>query len=37
MGLDLFSEDDNIAYANWLYSNEGAKPWVWSQGCWDQN
>lgn len=34
MGLDLFDEQDNIAYATWLYKHEGSKPWVWSKKCW---
>ena len=34
MGLDLFKEQDNIKYANWLYSKEGSTPWNWSRNCW---
>lgn len=34
MGLDLFDERDNVAYATWLYRREGSKPWFWSRGCW---
>lgn len=34
MSLDLFKEQDNIKYANWLYKNEGLTPWNWSKQCW---
>lgn len=34
MGLDLFKEEDNITYANWLYAKEGSTPWNWSKTCW---
>lgn len=34
MGLDLFKESDNITFANWLYTTQGAEPWNWSKGCW---
>lgn len=35
MNLDLFKEEDNIVFANHLYSTEGSKPWVWSKLCWE--
>lgn len=35
MGIDLFSEEGNITFANWLFENEGTKPWNWSKPCWD--
>ena len=34
LGLDLFLENDNIIYANNLYTEQGNKPWVYSKGCW---
>lgn len=34
MGLDLFTEEGNIKYANWLYKQEGSSPWNWSKNCW---
>ena len=34
MGLDAEKEQDNIIFANWLYSKEGSKPWDWSKNCW---
>lgn len=34
MGLDLFKESDNIKFANYLYTKQGAEPWNWSKGCW---
>ena len=34
LGLDLFTEEGNIKYANWLYKREGTTPWNWSKKCW---
>ena len=34
MGLDVFTEEDNIKYANWLYTTQGSTPWNWSKHCW---
>mgnify|MGYP001575329934 FL=1 len=34
MKLDLLTEYGNITYANWLYGQQGSKPWNWSAGCW---
>ena len=34
MGLDIFKESDNIIFANWLYGQQGSKPWSWSKNCW---
>lgn len=36
LGLDLFKEQDNIIYANVLYTEQGPKPWEWSRDCWNQ-
>lgn len=36
MGLDLFTEEGNITYANWLYETQGSRPWNWSAGCWNK-
>lgn len=33
MGLDLFNEKDNEAYAEYLYSKQGAQPWSASNNC----
>jgi hypothetical protein len=33
LGLDLFKEEDNYAYANYLYDHQGFKPWSWSAHC----
>lgn len=33
MGLNLEKEKDNIAYAHWLYEQQGAQPWSWSKHC----
>ena len=34
MGLDLFTEEGNEAYAKWLFEKEGTKPWNASKECW---
>lgn len=34
MELDLFVENDNIKYANWLFEKDGLTPWRWSKPCW---
>lgn len=34
MGLDLWKEQDNIRYANYLYEKQGSQPWNWSRSCW---
>ena len=36
LGYDLFIEQDNIAYANWLYQQQGTTPWKWSASCWNK-
>lgn len=33
MGLDLFKEEDNIIYANFLFDTRGFKDWGWSNHC----
>lgn len=34
LGVDIYTIEGNIAYARWLYSQEGSAPWKWSQHCW---
>ena len=34
MGFDIRSIDGNLAYARYLYDNEGTVPWNSSKGCW---
>ncbi len=34
MGLDLYTEADNITYANYLYNLSGLTPWNSSKHCW---
>lgn len=34
MGIDLFTEQGNIRYANWLFEQSGYTPWNWSKPCW---
>jgi len=37
LGLDIFTTEGNIAYANWLYEQSGLTPWNWSRSCWDSS
>ena len=34
MGYDLLTDEGNEAYAIYLFSKEGTKPWRWSEECW---
>ena len=34
MGLDIYTEEGNIRYANHLYETQGLRPWNWSKPCW---
>lgn len=34
MKLDLTKEEDNIAFAMWVYENFGTEDWYASRGCW---
>lgn len=34
MGLDLTKEEDNEAFAMYLYETHGTEPWVYSKKCW---
>lgn len=36
MGLNLMVEEDNEAFAMWLYKTHGTEPWVWSKPCWNK-
>lgn len=36
MGLNLFVEKDNIAFANHLLDKYGTEPWVWTKPCWNK-
>lgn len=36
LGLDIYSEGDNITYAKDLYDREGDAPWIWSKPCWEK-
>lgn len=37
LGYDLYTLDGNMAYAEWLYKQEGVKPWKSSSKCWDDS
>lgn len=34
LGLDIYTLEGNMAYARYLYENEGSQPWNASSGCW---
>ena len=34
MGLDIYTLEDNVAFARHLYEKQGAKPWMASSACW---
>ena len=35
LGYDLTKEEDNIAFAMYLYHNHGTEAWIWSKKCWN--
>jgi len=37
LGLDLYTIQGNVAYAQYLYDKEGTAPWVSSQPCWGKS
>ena len=36
LGYNLTKEEDNRAFASWLYKNYGTEPWVYSKSCWNK-
>ncbi len=36
LGYDVYTLDGNLAFAEWLYENQGTQPWAASQPCWDK-
>jgi hypothetical protein len=36
LGLDLYSIQGNLAYAKYLYEEEGTEPWNSSWACWSK-
>lgn len=34
LGYDIYTIDGNMAYAKYLYEEQGARPWLSSSGCW---
>ncbi len=36
LGYNIYSLQGNVAYAKWLYDQEGAQPWSSSSACWSQ-
>lgn len=34
LGLDLYTVNGNVAYAKYLYDEQGSQPWSASQKCW---
>ncbi len=37
LGFDLHTLDGNLAYAKWLYNEEGTSPWFASSKCWKKS
>lgn len=38
MGINIYTVEGNIAYARYLYKNQGTRPWNWSkETCWDKS
>jgi len=36
LGYNLTIEEDNKAFAVYLYNNYGTEPWIWSKACWNK-
>lgn len=36
LGMDIYTTEGNINYANHLFENEGYAPWQASRYCWDK-
>ncbi|MEN9604523.1 MAG: hypothetical protein RJB39_208 [Candidatus Parcubacteria bacterium] len=34
MGIDLYTPEGNLEYAEYLYNRDGARPWSSSKPCW---
>jgi hypothetical protein len=34
LGYNIYTLEGNVAFAQWLYNQEGAQPWSSSSGCW---
>ena len=34
LGLDIYTIEGNVAYAQYIYDKQGAKPWMSSSPCW---
>lgn len=37
LGLDLYTMQGNVAYAQYLYDKEGTQPWQSSEACWSKS
>jgi len=37
LGLDIYTIQGNVAYAQYLYEKEGTAPWSSSQPCWGKS
>jgi len=37
LGLDLYTMQGNVAYAQYLYDHEGTQPWSSSEACWSKS
>lgn len=36
LGIDIYSLNGNLAYAEYLYEKQGTQPWNASRPCWDK-
>ena len=36
LGDDLYTYEGNIKFANWLYTKQSNKPWIWSKPMWNR-
>ena len=36
LGINLYTLEGNIAYAEYLYETQGTSPWVHSSKCWNK-
>ena len=36
LGYNIYTLQGNVAYAKWLYDQEGAQPWSSSSACWSR-
>ena len=35
LGIDIYTPEGNMAYAKYIYENQGGQPWKSSSACWN--